>query len=102
MILTDENPTRNFGRVTLLVVIWTALGAALTRLQGVLFIAPLFRMTTMQPLVSMLRYALVIFPVFMLWGVWGRNAWVSRAIVYLSFSLQLYLSAQFVMWGWVG
>ncbi len=67
-----------------------------------MFLAPLFRMTTTQPLVSMLRYALVVFPVFMLWGVWGRNIWVNRAIVYLSFPLQLYLSAQFILWGWVG
>jgi len=67
-----------------------------------MFLAPLFRMTTTQPLVSMMRYALAIFPVFILWGVWGKNAWVNRAIIYPSLLLQLYLSAQFVMWGWVG
>jgi hypothetical protein len=67
-----------------------------------MYLAPLFRMTTAQPLVSMDRYALAIFPVFVLWGVWGKHAWVNRAFVYLSFPLQLYLSAQFVLWGWVG
>ncbi len=67
-----------------------------------MFLAPLFRMTTEQPLVSMARYALVIFPVFILWGSWARNAWFGRVIAYLSLPLQLYLSAQFVMWGWVG
>jgi hypothetical protein len=66
-----------------------------------MFFAPLFRMTTHQPLVSMSRYVLLIFPVFILWGMWGQSAWIRRAIVYLSFSLALYLSAQFVMWGWV-
>ncbi|MBI5029617.1 MAG: glycosyltransferase family 39 protein [Chloroflexi bacterium] len=67
-----------------------------------MFFAPLLRMTTTQPLVSMDRYVLVMFPIFMLWGVWGKNSWVNRAVVYLSFPLQLYLSAQFILWGWVG
>ncbi|MBI4790110.1 MAG: glycosyltransferase family 39 protein [Chloroflexi bacterium] len=67
-----------------------------------MYLAPLFRMTTTQPLVSMMRYVLAMFPVFVVWGAWGRNPWVNRAIVYLSFPLGLYLSAQFVMWGWVG
>ena len=69
---------------------------------ALMYLAPMFRMTTTQPLVSMARYVVVLFPVFMAWGAWGRNAWVNRAIVYLSFPLSLYLSAQFVMWGWVG
>lgn len=68
----------------------------------VMYLAPLFRMTTEQPLVSVARYALAIFPVFILWGKWGRNAWIARSIAYLSLPLQLYLSAQFVLWGWVG
>jgi hypothetical protein len=67
-----------------------------------MFFAPLFRMTTSQPLVSMLRYVLVLFPVLILFGGWGRNAWVNRLFVYSSVPLQLFLSAQFVMWGWVG
>jgi hypothetical protein len=45
---------------------------------------------------------LTLFPVFMLWGAWGRHAWANRAILYLPFPLDLYPSAQFVMWGWVG
>ncbi len=67
-----------------------------------MLLAPLFRMTTTQPLVSTDRYALALFPIFALWGAWGKNPWVNRAVVYLSFPLQLYLSAQFVLWGWVG
>ncbi|MBM3129824.1 MAG: hypothetical protein FJ009_14525 [Chloroflexi bacterium] len=47
-------------------------------------------------------YALAIFPAFIVLGARGQNAWVNRAIVYLAFPLQLYLSAQFVLWGWVG
>jgi hypothetical protein len=67
-----------------------------------MYAAPLFRMTTSQPLVSMDRYALVLFPVFILWGAWGQDSRVARAIIYLSFPLSLYLSAQFALWGWVG
>jgi hypothetical protein len=62
----------------------------------------LLRRTTLQPLVSMSRYVLVLFPAFMLWGRWGGNPWVQRLIVYPSVALLLYLSGQFVMWGWVG
>ncbi len=54
-----------------------------------------------QALGSMARYMLSLFPCFMLLAKWGANAWVNRAIVYLSFPLNLCLSAQFVMWGWV-
>lgn len=61
----------------------------------------LIRRTTLQPLVSMSRYVLVLFPAFMLWGRWGRNPVVQRLIVYPSVALLLYLSGQFAMWGWV-
>ena len=61
----------------------------------------LLRRTTLQPLVSMSRYVLVLFPAFMMWGRWGRNPRVQRLIIYPSVALLLYLSGQFAMWGWV-
>ena len=61
----------------------------------------LLRRTTLQPLVSMSRYVLVLFPAFMIWGRWGRNPRVQRMIIYPSVALLLYLSGQFAMWGWV-
>ena len=63
--------------------------------------ALMLRRTTIQPLVSMSRYVLVLFPAFMLWGRWGRNPRVQRLIVYPSVALLLYLCGQFAMWGWV-
>ena len=60
------------------------------------------RIVETQPLNSMLRYVLGLFPWFVLLGIWSRNIWIQRAIVYSSLTLLLYLSAQFVMWGWVG
>jgi Gpi18-like mannosyltransferase len=66
-----------------------------------MFGAPLFRMTTVQPLVSMSRYVLVLFPLFCLLGKWGEKPWVNRVIVYTGFLAALYFSAQFFSWGWV-
>jgi hypothetical protein len=62
----------------------------------------MLRRTTLQPLVSMSRYVLMLFPAFMLWGRWGRNPRIQRLIVYPSVAMLLYLSGQFAMWGWVG
>jgi len=61
----------------------------------------LCRRTTAQPLVSMSRYVLTLFPAFIIWGRWGRNPWVNRLIVYPSIALLIYLCGQFVIWGWV-
>ncbi len=61
----------------------------------------MLRRTTLQPLVSMSRYVLVLFPAFMLWGRWGKNPRIQRLIVYPSVALLLYLSGQFAIWGWV-
>lgn len=85
----------------MLIPVWRTLPREFGLYAAVMFFAPLFRMTTTQPLVSMLRYVLVLFPVFMLWAMWGRNAWVNRAVIYISFPLSLYFSAQFWLWGWV-
>ena len=88
-----------FGAIVILV--WARLPRELGLYAAMMFLAPLFRMTTEQPLVSMFRYVLVIFPAFILFGRWSANAWAQRATVYLSIPLQLFLSAQFFLWGWV-
>ena len=96
------NLVTTIGLIAMLLVIWKKLPIEYTLYSLMMLLAPLFRMTTTQPLVSMARYALALFPMFIVWGGWGKNAWVNRAIVYLSFPMQLYLSAQFILWGWVG
>lgn len=98
--LTNLIATLTIGGM--LVVVWRQLPLDYASYAGLMFLVPLFRMTETQPLVSMNRYVLVLFPMLMLLGVWGKNAWVNRAVVYLSFPLQLYFVAQFVLWGWVG
>jgi len=62
----------------------------------------LMRMGSPQPLVSMLRYTLEIFPVFLLFAGWGARPNLHRLILYLSVLGLLYFSAQFAIWGWVG
>lgn len=68
---------------------------------GSLFLLTM-RYVDTQPLNSMIRYSLAFFPVFMLLGSVGKNPWVNRVILYVGFALNLYLTAQFVLWGWVG
>jgi hypothetical protein len=68
---------------------------------AIAMIVLMLRRTTLQPLVSMSRYVLMLFPAFMLWGHWGRNPRIQRLVVYPSVALLLYLSGQFAIWGWV-
>lgn len=61
----------------------------------------LIRIVETQPLISMSRYALTIFPGFLVLALAARKPWMQRVITYTFFSLNLYLSAQFFLWGWV-
>ena len=54
-----------------------------------------------QPLMSMSRYSLTLFPSFYVLALAGENPWLRRAIIYMSLLLNLYLSGQFFLWGWV-
>src|SRR5574341_711515 len=61
----------------------------------------LVRMVETQPLISMSRYSLTLFPAFFALGLTGENPWIQRFIAYTFILLNLYLSAQFFSWGWV-
>jgi hypothetical protein len=61
----------------------------------------LTRVVEAQPLMSMSRYALTLFPCFYSLGLIGENPWRRRGILYTSLLLNLYLSGQFFLWGWV-
>jgi hypothetical protein len=89
------------GSLAIMVPVWKKLPLEYTLYALLMLIAPMFRMTTLQPLVSMSRYAVVIFPMFIILGMWGEKPWVNRLVLYTSVLLQLYLSAQFILWGWV-
>lgn len=60
------------------------------------------RVVDTQPLCSMVRYVLTLFPVFILLAAYGQsNPRVHRLVIYTGFALSLFLSAQFWLWGWV-
>jgi len=61
----------------------------------------LIRIVETQPLISMSRYSLTLFPAFLVLGLAGGNPWIRRIIAYTFIPLNLYLSAQFFSWGWV-
>jgi len=60
------------------------------------------RLVETQPLNSMIRYVITLFPCFVLLAIYGReNQVVHRVIIYTCLLLSMYLSAQFWLWGWV-
>ncbi|HJS20898.1 MAG TPA: glycosyltransferase family 39 protein [Anaerolineales bacterium] len=61
----------------------------------------LIRIVETQPLISMSRYALLLFPSFYALGLAGENPYIRRIIIYTFIPLNLYLSGQFFIWGWV-
>jgi len=61
----------------------------------------LIRIVETQPLISMSRYSLTLFPAFFVLGWAGENPWIRRLITYTFIPLNMYLSAQFFSWGWV-
>lgn len=101
-IIDALNLVFTLGLIAVMFLVWRKLPVEYFLYSILMLIAPMLRMTTTQPLVSMMRYALAIFPTFMVFGAWGENKWINRVIVYLSLLLQLYLSVQFILWGWVG
>ena len=59
------------------------------------------RLVDTQPLNSMIRYLLTIFPVFYVFGMLAENKWMNRLMFVCFLALNLFLSAQFFLWGWV-
>jgi Gpi18-like mannosyltransferase len=84
------------------VFIWKKLPRVYGLYAAALMLFFLARMGSPQPLVSMARYCLEVFPVFLLLAAWGARPWVNRLILYISWIGLLFFSAQFAIWGWVG
>ncbi len=95
----------NFVLTTIVLVAFARSWRKLPRALALYTVASLviltLRVVESQPLNSMSRYTLTLFPIFMLFGIWGAKGWAQRALVYPSVALALYLSAQFFLWGWV-
>jgi hypothetical protein len=68
-----------------------------------MLVGALAKVGEVQPLLSLSRYVLALFPGFVLLARVGeRSAWWNRAIVYPSVALSIFGVGQFVLWGWVG
>ncbi len=61
----------------------------------------LTRVVETQPLMSMSRYSLTLFPAFYILSLAGEKPWARRIIIYTCIALNLYLSQEFFSWGWV-
>ncbi|MDX2141265.1 MAG: mannosyltransferase family protein [Chloroflexota bacterium] len=82
-----------FAVLGLAFVIWRRLGASYALYCLISILIPASSGTG-----SLSRYALVIFPVFMMLGHWGRHHWLDRALL-ISFSVMLgILTTVFVNW----
>lgn len=55
-----------------------------------------------QPLISMPRYALHLFPLVLPLAVWGERPWVNRGVLAVFITLLGVMSALFARWHWVG
>ncbi len=95
------NLTMTFVFLAMTIISFRALPPTYSLYMALTIFVLLLRRTTAQPLVSMSRYVLTLFPAFIIWGRWGRNPWVNRLIVYPSIALLIYLCGQFAIWGWV-
>ncbi|RPJ28072.1 MAG: hypothetical protein EHM33_05805 [Chloroflexi bacterium] len=95
----------NWSIVTLFMILliagWRRIPLEYNLYSAVTLLIILIRIVETQPLISMSRYSLMFFPSFFILGLAGENPWIRRLILYTFVSLNLYLSAQFFLWGWV-
>ena len=95
----------NWASVTLFVILliggWRKIPLDYNSYTAGSLLIMLIRIVETQPLISMSRYSLTLFPAFFVLGLAGENPWVRRFIIYTFVPLNMYLSAQFFLWGWV-
>ncbi len=87
--------------IFLLVIGWRKIPLEYNLYTSFSLLIMLIRIVETQPLISMSRYSLTLFPSFFILGMAGENPWFRRLILYTFIPLNLYLSAQFFLWGWV-
>jgi hypothetical protein len=95
------NLAATVGAVVILARGWRMLPREMALYAAATIVVVMLRYVDTQPLNSMTRYLLTLFPLTMALAVWSKNRWVERAVVYGFAPLNLYLCAQFLTWGWV-
>jgi hypothetical protein len=89
--------------IGLAVVAWLRLDRSYALYMTAVLLVSVSHLRVPHPMASVGRYTVQLFPAFFILGTWGdRSPWLNRLILYPSIALLLYLSGQFVMWGWVG
>jgi hypothetical protein len=68
-------------------------------LSGIL--VPLFTPASAVPLLSFPRFLIVLFPIYMVMALAGRNRYIHQIITWLSFLLLALFTIRFVNWYWV-
>jgi hypothetical protein len=87
--------------VALAVVAWRRLGAGYGTYCAVALVAPLAAPTHAQPLLSMPRFGLVLFPLFLALALVARTPRVERAVVAVSSILLGFVCVEWALWQWV-
>lgn len=83
------------------ILVWRRLPTVFSLYYFGFLLAYSVRVAEYYPLLSMPRYALSLFPFFLVLGEWAEQPWKQRLVVYSSFLGLLFLSGQFAIWGWV-
>ena len=87
----------------LVVVAWLRLSPTYAIYMSAVLLVSVSHLRAPHPMASVGRYTVQLFPVYFILGRWSeRSPWLNRLILYPSMALLLYLSGQFVLWGWVG
>ncbi len=55
-----------------------------------------------QPLSGQARFAIVLFPAFIILAQYAHKAIARRVVAYTFLTCNLFLAGQFILWGWVG
>jgi len=101
----NRNDVLNFTVVTLFLILlirgWKKIPLEYNLYTTFSLLIMLIRIVDTQPLISMSRYSLTLFPSLYILGLSGTNSWKNRIIVYSFITLSLYLSSEFFGWGWV-
>ncbi len=101
----NRNDVLNFAVVTLFLILliigWKKIPLEYNLYTTFSLLIMLIRIVDTQPLISMSRYSLTLFPSFYILGSTSDNPWKRRVILYTFIALNLYLSQEFFSWGWV-
>jgi hypothetical protein len=87
--------------ILMLVIGWRKLPIEYSLYTAGSILIMLSRIVEGQPLSGMSRFALSLFPVFVLLGLIGEKPILNRLILYSAILLNIILTIQFWVWGWV-